>query len=144
MIATASEDKTIKLWRRDGTLIASLNDLNKVSKISFSLDEETIVTASEDKTIKLWRRNGTLITSYNGDIKNIGFSRNSEAFVILSSDNTVRFLRRDGKLINTLKSDQQMSVNFSPDKEIVAITNRVQNDAQKTVDIWRLLKAMIK
>ncbi|MEH2011651.1 nSTAND1 domain-containing NTPase [Nostoc sp.] len=139
IIATASEDKTIKLWRRDGTLITSLNGLNKVSKISFSPDVETLVTSSEDKTIKLWRRNGTLVTSFNGDIKNIGFSRNSEAFVILSSDNTVRFLRRDGKLINTLKSDQQMSVNFSPDKEIVAITNRVQNDAQKTVDRWRII-----
>ena len=137
-LATASEDKTIKLWRRDGTLITSLNGLNKVSKISFSQDGETLVTASEDKTIKLWRRDGTLITSLNGDIQNIGFSRNSKTLVILDSDNTVKFLGRDGKLIKTLKSDQKMSVNFSSDGEIIAINNLGQNEAEKTLELWRM------
>ncbi|MFN6479452.1 hypothetical protein [Nostoc sp. DedQUE07] len=137
-IATASEDKTIKLWRQDGILITSLNGLNKVSQINFSPDGETIVTASEDKIIKLWRRNGTLITSFNGDIQNIGFSRNSKTLAILDSDHTIKFLAKDGKLINSLKSDQEISVIFSFDREIIAINNRVQNGAEETPELWRM------
>ena len=138
IIATASEDKTIKLWRRDGTLIASLNGLNKVSKISFSPDAETLVTASEDKTIKFWHVNGKFITSLNGDIQNIGFSRNSKTLAILDSDNNVKFLGRDGKLIKSLKSDQEMSVKFSSDREIIAINNPGQNQAKETLELWRM------
>ena len=138
ILATASEDKTIKLWRRDGTFITSLNGLNKVSKISFSPDGETLVTASEDKSIKLWHRNGTLITSFNGDIRNIGFSRNSKTLAILDSDNTIKFLGQDGNLIKTLKSDGQISVNFSSDGEIIAINNPGQNEAEETLELWRM------
>ncbi|MDZ8031056.1 hypothetical protein [Nostoc sp. DedSLP04] len=139
ILATASEDKTIKLWRRNGTFITTLNGLNKVSQINFSPDQETIVTASENKTIKLWRRNGTLITTLNGNIQNIGFSRNSKTLAILDSYNTVKFLGKDGKLIKNLKSAQEMSVNFSSDGEIIAISNPGQNEAEGTlVELWRM------
>ncbi|MEH2040527.1 nSTAND1 domain-containing NTPase [Nostoc sp.] len=137
-LATASEDKTIKLWRRNGTLITSLNELNKISKMSFSPDGEIFVTASEDKTIKLWRRNGKLITSLNGNIQNIGFSHNSKTLAILDSDNTVKFLERDGKLIKSLKSERQISVNFSSDGEMIAINNRVQNETDNAPELWRM------
>ncbi|MFN6527032.1 hypothetical protein [Nostoc sp. ChiSLP03a] len=137
-LATASEDKTIKLWRRNGTFIASINGLNKISKMNFSPDGETLVTASEDKTIKLWRRDGTLIISFNGDIQNIGFSRNNKTLAILDSDNTVKFLNRDGKLIKILKSDREMTVDFSSNGEIIAISNQVQNETEKTPELWRM------
>ncbi|WP_445635314.1 putative STAND NTPase 1 domain-containing protein [Nostoc sp. DSM 114161] len=137
-LATASEDKTVKLWRQDGTPIASLNNLNKVSQINFSPDGKIVVTASEDKSIKLWRSDGTLITSLIGDIINIGFSHNSETLAIWDNDNTIKFLRKDGKLIKNLKSDQEMSVNFIPDGEIIVIQNRVQNNAHNGVELWSM------
>ncbi|MFN6473539.1 MAG: eIF2A-related protein [Nostoc sp. SerVER01] len=137
-LATASEDKTIKLWRRDGTLITTLNNLNKVSRISLSPDGKTIVTVTENKAIKMWQSNGTVITSFHGNIEEIGFSRNGKTMVILDSDNTIKFLDKDGKLIKILRSDQQMLVNFSPDGEIIAINNRVQNRGQEIVELWRM------
>ncbi|WP_414567309.1 eIF2A-related protein [Nostoc sp. CCY 9925] len=153
-LATASEDKTIKIWQRDGTLIATLDSLNinKVSRISYNADGKIneifpinfspngkiIVTVHENKTVKLWQSNGTLVTSFNGEIENIGFSRNSETLAILDNYNTLKFIDKNGKLIKNLKSDRQMSVNFSPDGEIVAIENRVQSDDQNILELWRM------
>ena len=55
MIASGSEDKTIKLWKRDGTLITALRGHdNAVNSVNFSRDGQTIVSGSNDNTIKLW------------------------------------------------------------------------------------------
>ena len=57
-IASASEDKTVKLWKRDGTLITTLiGHTGPVFGVSFSPDGQTIASASEDKTVKLWDLN---------------------------------------------------------------------------------------
>ena len=58
MIASGSLDRTVKLWKRDGTSIATLTGHDAgVSSVSFSPDGQTIASGSEDKTIKLWNLN---------------------------------------------------------------------------------------
>ena len=55
IIASASEDRTVKLWKEDGTLIKTFNGhTDKVRSISFSTDGKTLVSASDDKTVILW------------------------------------------------------------------------------------------
>ncbi|MGV0105216.1 hypothetical protein NSTCB13_03931 [Nostoc sp. DSM 114160] len=55
MIATASDDKTVKLWHRDGTLIITLTGHSgEVNGISFSPDGKTLVSGSKDGTAILW------------------------------------------------------------------------------------------
>ncbi|NEP43602.1 MAG: hypothetical protein F6K35_32005, partial [Okeania sp. SIO2H7] len=54
-IVTASSDKTVKLWGRDGKLLQTLTGhQGYVWEVAFSPDGETIATASSDKTVKLW------------------------------------------------------------------------------------------
>jgi WD40 repeat protein len=56
MLATASEDKTVKLWDvASGRELKSLSGHQSyVTSVSFSLDGKMLATASFDKTVKLW------------------------------------------------------------------------------------------
>ena len=74
IIASASDDKTVKLWRIDGSLITTLNRHDEsVLHIAFSPDGKNIASASWDKTVKLWRIDDSLITTLNGheDLDNL-------------------------------------------------------------------------
>jgi WD domain, G-beta repeat len=54
-IASGSWDNTVKLWRRDGTLLTTLNGHeSSVSSVAFSPDGQTIASGSGDNTVKLW------------------------------------------------------------------------------------------
>ncbi|KYC43233.1 hypothetical protein WA1_14155 [Scytonema hofmannii PCC 7110] len=56
IIASASSDKTIKLWKRDGTWTQTLEGHeNTVIDISFSHDGQILASVSKDKTIKIWQ-----------------------------------------------------------------------------------------
>ena len=59
LIASASEDKTIKLWNRDGSEQRTLRGHTaRVWGVAFSPDNQIIASASQDKTVKLWNRDG--------------------------------------------------------------------------------------
>ncbi|MBD2437711.1 eIF2A-related protein [Nostoc sp. FACHB-110] len=141
-IALVQNDNSVNLFSTDGKLIKSLaNPEDKVEKIRFSPDGEIIATVSQNK-LKIWlRKNGKLITTMNSNIQNIGFSRNGKNLAILDKNNVIKFLRLDGqlKLIKSLKSKNKMSINFSHDGEIVAISNRIKdNEEAELVEIWRM------
>ncbi|KST62349.1 nSTAND1 domain-containing NTPase [Mastigocoleus testarum] len=54
-IASASGDKTVKLWSTNGKLLHTLTGhQNSVYHVGFSPDGKTIASASWDKTVKLW------------------------------------------------------------------------------------------
>ncbi len=57
ILATGSDDNTIKLWKvSTGQLITTLLGHSwSVVAIAFTTDSETVISASWDKTIKLWR-----------------------------------------------------------------------------------------
>jgi WD40 repeat protein len=65
LLASASKDKTIKLWNRNGSLLKTLSGHHGwVNSVNFSPDGQVIASASDDQTVKLWRRDGTLLKSF--------------------------------------------------------------------------------
>ena len=61
-IASASDDKTVKIWNRDGKNLRELQGhKDKVIDVSFSPDGKTIASISWDLTIKLWNLDGKVI-----------------------------------------------------------------------------------
>jgi len=136
-LASASDDDTVKLWRRDGTQLATLEGhSDKVRSVAFSPDSQTVASGSYDNTVKLWRRDGTLIATLKGHtnkVNSVAFSRDGQTLASASADKTVKLWRRDGSLIATLKGHRSWvtSVSFSPDSQILATAG-----TDKTIRLW--------
>ncbi|MEM9135927.1 MAG: AAA-like domain-containing protein [Cyanobacteria bacterium P01_F01_bin.42] len=56
-LAQASVDKTIRLWRRDGTLLQTLqgHEATVIRDVSFTRDGSYLASVSADKTVRLWQ-----------------------------------------------------------------------------------------
>jgi flagellar hook assembly protein FlgD len=137
MIATASEDGTIKLWNREGTLLKTLKSQGtSVTSVSFSPDGQTLVTASANGTVSLWSREGTLLKtlkSQGTSVTSVSFSPDGQTLVTASANGTVSLWSREGTLLKTLKSQgaSVTSVSFSPDGQTL-----VTASANGTVSLW--------
>jgi WD40 repeat protein len=138
IIASASDDKTVKLWRaKDGKLITTLKDkghTDLVYGVSFSPDGQMIASASKDKTVKLWKRDGTFIRNLqHTDVVNaVSFSPDGQIIASASNDKTVKLWKRDGTFIRDLKHSAEVNaVSFSRDGIIASASN------DKTVKLWK-------
>ncbi|MEG5136589.1 MULTISPECIES: nSTAND1 domain-containing NTPase [unclassified Microcoleus] len=137
-IASASVDKTVKLWRRDGSLLATFKGhTNSVSCVAFSPDNKTIASASLDKTVKIWQPDGTLLatlTGHTNSVSSVAFSPDSQTIASASTDKTIKLWKTDGTLLRTIA--QKASINwlsFSRDGKIIAVAS---DDG--TVKLWSI------
>ncbi|KAB8320548.1 hypothetical protein SD81_002870 [Tolypothrix campylonemoides VB511288] len=121
-----SDDRTIKLWHIDGTLITTLNGHKEdINSISFSPDGEIIASGSTDQTIKLWQRDGKPITTligHNDSVTSVSFSPDGNIIASGSDDTTIKLWKWDGTPITTLTGHKKSvtSLIFSPDGKIIA------------------------
>ncbi|NEQ71958.1 MAG: hypothetical protein F6K23_02050 [Okeania sp. SIO2C9] len=140
LIASASVDKTIKLWRRDGKLEKTLEGhTGSVSRISFSSDGKYLASASHDRTVKIWNLQQTEIKplnlkSHRDEVTAVSFSPDSKILASGSQDKTIKIWSKTGALLRTIKTKAAVnSVSFSPDGQVVAAAN-----ANGTVKLWNL------
>jgi WD40 repeat protein/ABC-type dipeptide/oligopeptide/nickel transport system ATPase component len=124
-IASASADKTIKLWRFDGTAIASFSEhSDMVAGVNFSRDGQAIVSTSYDKTIKFLRLDGTVfmtLSEHTETINRVVFSPDGQTFASASDDRMVKLWTTDGQLIRTLEHPSMVyDVVFSPEGQMLA------------------------
>ena len=145
-IATASRDKTVKLWNRFGNYLRTFDNQDAVFSVSFSPDSRTIAAASNDFTVKLWNRDGRLIkilTGHQSGIWSVAFSPDSQFIATASADKTAKLWKADGTFLKTLNGHQDNvnSVSFSPDGNTLATAS-----SDSTVRLWnrdgQLLKAI--
>ena len=137
MIASVSDDRTVKFWDLDGKLLNTFKGhTNDVLRVSFSPDGQIIASASADKTVRLWSVNGTLLRLLEGHtdlVYGVSFSPDGQIIASASADRTVRLWNLDGTLLRTLKghSDSVYGVSFSPDGQIIASAS-----GDRTVRLW--------
>ncbi|EKV01339.1 WD40 repeat-containing protein [Leptolyngbya sp. PCC 7375] len=137
IIASASDDNTIKLWTKDGKPLNTLKGhTDAVESVIFSPDGEIIASASDDNTIKLWTKDGKLLNTFKGHIDKVStvvFSPDDETIASASHDSTIKLWTKDGKLLKTLKGHAASvrSLAFSPDGEIIASASY-----DRTIKLW--------
>ncbi|OLN83266.1 Vegetative incompatibility protein HET-E-1-like protein 7 [Colletotrichum chlorophyti] len=141
LIASASDDTTVRLWRTDtGDCVQELKGHSGyVNTVAFSHNSALIASASHDKTVRLWRTDtGDCVQELKGhsqSVKSVAFSHNSALIASASDDKTVRLWRNDtGDCVQELKghSDWVKSVAFSHDSALIASASH-----DKTVRLWR-------
>jgi WD40 repeat protein len=137
LIATGSNDKTVKIWRRDGTLLRTLKHSGTVHRVAFSPDGRSIVAACLNGKVQIWDVDGNLLRSieaHKAPVWGIAFSPDGQMIASASGDRTIRLWRLDGTLIRTLNGHQNSvwNVAFSPDSKIVA-----SGSVDRTVKLWQ-------
>lgn len=144
MIATASDDRTIKLWTREGNLLKTLRGhRGYVYSVSFSSDGKMLASASRDKTIKLWNLQGTLLKTLKGHqdrVNAVRFSPNNKIIASVSRDRTIKLWKLDGTLLKTLRGHQDniISFQFSPSGQEIATVS-----SDRTARLWSLDRTLI-
>jgi WD40 repeat protein/signal transduction histidine kinase/DNA-binding response OmpR family regulator len=139
LIATGSSDRTVKLWKPDGTLINTFKGHQAaVWDVAFSPDDKTIASASRDHTVKLWHQDDRLLNTLKGhqdEVVGISFSPDGQTIASASRDHTVKLWDRDGNVIDTLKGHQSSvwKAVFSPDDQMIVTASE-----DKTVKLWKI------
>ncbi|MEL6261361.1 MAG: caspase family protein [Cyanobacteria bacterium J06626_6] len=140
MLASASFDKTVKVWDvASGSLQQTLvGHEDSVYSVSFSADGTTLASGSKDGTAKVWATNtGQLQQTMAGSstVLAVAFSPNGHLLSTAGLDQTIKLWQvANGHLLNTLEGHTAgvTDVVFSPDGETLASTS-----IDKTVKVWR-------
>ncbi|OUL18803.1 hypothetical protein BV378_34845 [Nostoc sp. RF31YmG] len=139
IIASASDDGTIKFWSLNGKLINTISDSkNRFTYLDFSPNGQFIV-ASTAKYLKLYTTiDGKLIKTFSGhtDIVNsIDFSPDGKKLVSASRDKTIKLWRIDGSLIKSWNAHNGWvnTVSFSADGQVIA-----SGGEDNLVKLWQI------
>jgi len=135
VLASTSDDQTVKLWNRKGKLLQTLQHKDKVNSVSFSLDGKVLASGSNDRTVKLWNRKGKLLQTlqHKDKVNIVSFSLNGKVLASASDDQTVKLWNREGQLLHTLKhSSAVKKVRFSRNNKTIASVTE-----DNTVRVWK-------
>ncbi len=150
MVATVSDDGTVKVWTPNGTLRSTLQD-KKVYHATFSHDGTMIATISKnsgcygeevDQVVKVWASDGKLLHAYPAT------STRYNNFLTFSHDDSMigssdsRIWSQNGKLLFSLpkgsfndcsRSHSKDSVIFSQDDTMITTIS-----SPYSIDLWSL------
>jgi WD40 repeat protein len=141
-LATASDDKTVKLWDVvTGKELKTFNGHQKwVYSVSFSPDGKTLASGSDDNTVKLWdvgtgKELKTLEDHQSwGWVNSVSYSSDGKTLASGNLDYTVKLWDVvTGKELKTFRGhrDRVRSVSFSPDGKTLASASD-----DNTVKLW--------
>jgi hypothetical protein len=118
MIASASDDNTIKLWSVDGKpdekpLQTLKGHQDVINRVVFSPDGKMIASASDDNTIRLWSVDGKpdgkplkTFEEHQDGVVSVAFSADGKTIAWASDDETIKLWNIQSQKLQTLKRDE--------------------------------------
>ncbi len=132
-LASASKDKTVKLWSVDKRFNPSENDKSSITRVKYSPDDKTIAIGHADNTVELQQQDGTKSTPFPADSSILSFSPNGKTLATGSTEDVVTLLRPDGRKVPLRGHINNIqSLNFSPDGQLIVVVS-----GNNKVELWR-------
>jgi WD40 repeat protein len=153
LIATASSDRTIKIWQSTGKLLQTLIGHNNwVTSIAFSPDGTLLVSGSRDNTAKIWIRDPQtgafgetptqVLRGHEGPVLDVCFSPDGQLIATASEDVTVRLWKINGASIRALRGGHErwvQCVAFHPNGKAI-----LSGSADRTMILWNTQGVPVK
>ncbi|BAY13876.1 NB-ARC domain-containing protein [Calothrix sp. NIES-2098] len=138
LIATGSEDRTVRLWTSDGKCRIFYGHTDLIFSVDFSPDGRTIASSSADRTIRLWDvatcQCTKILHGHSGMVTGVAFSPDGLLLASSCYDSQIRLWDTvTGQLLDTFPVHLGMSIAFSPDSKKLAA-----GSFDQTVRIWDL------
>ncbi|MFW6295667.1 MAG: eIF2A-related protein, partial [Halothece sp.] len=141
LIASASEDNTIKLWNQKGKEIRTLSGhQDTVTDVAFSPDGKILASASLDNTIKLWNLEGKELNTLKGHssfVTSLSFSPNGKTLISGSANNTIKVWDLNSNELQSFSSSNPNSIITS-----IAISPNgskiLSGNTDGTVQLWEI------
>jgi len=140
LIALASRDGTIKIWKTDGSLVSTLegHDDSYLIRVAFSPKGDLIASAGDRGTIKLWKIEGSLVTTLEGHenfVHSLDFSPKGDLIALRSRDGAINLWKTNGSLVTTIEGDGFV---FSPQGDLIA------SGSYRTIKLWKPDGTLVK
>ncbi len=140
MLASASIDKTVKLWSLEGKQVKALRTIKNrswVESAAWSSDGKMLAWGSNDGIIKLWALEGKELKTLigHGDVvRSVNFSPDGKKLASGSDDSTIKLWNLEGQELPGIKgrhSSKVYSVAWSFDGKRLA-----SGSEDNTVKLW--------
>jgi WD40 repeat protein len=146
MLVTASDDRTLKIWQKNGNLKAVLNGHNsRIINVSFSPDSQRMVSVSEDNTVKLWQVDGKLIQTFQvdiGKVAGVSFSQNDRIIASVINEGNVTLQNLNDRKISTLSQDKCFVTNTSFSRDGKILVSVCSDGTVKLADLTKVLSQL--
>ena len=147
LIASASSDRTVRVWSVHGGLLQVLTGHNNwVTAVAFSPNGQYLVSASRDNTLKLWQWHEAAgkfaddpietFKGHEGPVLDVCFSPDGESIASASEDTTVRIWKLNGSTTKTLRGGHDRWVTcvaYHPQGHSI-----ITGSADRSLIIWNM------
>lgn len=153
LVASASADKTIKVWKLDGTLLSTLKHHNQghsdsITCVSFSPDGQILASGSSDGAVVLWQVKNQRVSQLNqfpvgSSVSSLSFSSDSQMLAVGTRDDSINdstgsislWNRKGERLDRWEKADSNniLALSFSPDNRFLAF-----GGDDRMVKLWQI------
>ncbi|NJK69466.1 MAG: hypothetical protein HC941_25720 [Microcoleus sp. SU_5_3] len=146
MLVTASDDRTLKIWHKNGNLKAVLKGHTApITSVNFSPDSQMLLSVSEDSTVKLWQVDGKLIQTFKVDsdkVTGVSFSQNDRIIASVINEGNASLQNLNDRQRLSLSQDRCLvtKASFSPDGKILASV--CSDGTVKLADLTKVLSQL--
>ena len=110
-LATASADKTVKLWDAGPATARTLTQFDGgIRRVAFSPDGGRLATSDRSQTVQVWdtttgRTVSSRLVGHDGQVWGVAFSPDGKLLATAGVDRTVKLWDADGQLVRTFPPD---------------------------------------